>query len=127
MKEKEKITPEGIACSPFYSPAIRYGDILYVSGQVGEDATGYVPEGIEQQTELAILNAKKIIESTGGSLDHVLMCWCFLQKKEDCAGMNAAYSKFFGGEHNMAPARYTVEAPPVADKFLVEIAMVVGL
>lgn len=125
--EKELVTLPGREPSPCYSPAMRYGDTLYVSGQVGEDTSGRIPTDIEGQTELAIQNAKKLIEAAGSSLDKVLMCQCFLQKEADFGGMNAAYAKFFGGKHNIAPARFTVIAPPLDRKYLVEIAMIVGL
>lgn len=127
MSKKEKITLPGAESGLCYSPAIRYGETLYVAGQVGEDSQGHVPADIQGQTALAIQNAQRLIEAAGSSLDNVLMCRCFLQRKEDFAGMNEAYAKFFGGTHNTAPARYTVVAPPVDDKYLVEIAMIVGL
>lgn len=127
MEKKEKVTLPGTETGLCYSPAIRYGNTLYVAGQVGQDDQGRVPVGIEAQTELAIQQAKKLIEAAGGSLDNVLMCRCFLQKKEDFAGMNTAYSKFFGGKGSVAPARYTVVAPPVDEQYLVEIAMIAGL
>lgn len=127
MNKKEKITLPGAESGLCYSPAIRYGDTLYVSGQVGMDEAGHIPSDIQGQTTVAIENAKKLIEAAGGSLDNVLMCRCFLQKKEDFDGMNEAYAKFFGGAHNTAPARYTVVAPPVDEAYLVEIAMIAGL
>ena len=108
------------------SQAIRFGNVLFVSGQVGEDLEGNVPEGIEAQVELAITNAKHIIEAAGGTLDDALMCRCFLQKVENFDGMNTAYFKFFG-DQEAGPARYTVVAPPVEEKLLFEIAIFVGL
>ena len=127
MSKKEQILLPGEATPKFYSPAIRTEHTLYVSGQVGEDAQGNIPEGIEAQTALAIENAEKLIKAAGATLEDVLMCRCFLQRKEDFSGMNKAYSKYFGGEKNIAPARYTVMAPPVDEKYLVEIAMIVAL
>lgn len=125
--KKERITLPGSEPALCYSPAVRYGDVLYVAGQVGESPSGHVPKDIEGQTEIAIQNAERLIQAAGGSLDHVLMCQCFIRNEADFGGMNAAYAKFFGGEHKIAPARYTVIAPPLDQKFLVEIAMIVGL
>lgn len=127
MSKKEPVILPGDAVPALYSPAVRIEHTLYVSGQVGEDAEGCVPDGIEAQTALAIENAAKLIEAAGATLKDVLMCRCFLQKKEDFAGMNAAYSRYFGDEKNIAPAWYTVIAPPVDEKYLVEIAMIVAL
>lgn len=127
MMKKEKIeTPLVDIPRKGISQAVKFGNILFVSGQVGENLKGEVPEGIEEQTELAISNAQKIIEAAGATLDDVLMCRCFLQKLSDFDGMNRAYFKFFGGQE-VGPARYTVAAPPVAEELLVEIAMFVGL
>jgi len=125
--KKEKIeTPLVEIPSKGISQAIKFGNLLFVSGQVGENADGSVPEGIEAQTELAISNARHIIEAAGGTLEDVLMCRCFLQKLEDFDGMNKAYFKYFG-EQEAGPARYTVVAPPVSEELLIEIAMFVGL
>lgn len=125
--KKEKIeTPLVEVPRKGISQAVKFGNILFVSGQVGENLNGEVPEGVEAQTELAISNAQKIIEAAGGTLDDVLMCRCFLQKLSDFDGMNRAYFKFFG-DQEAGPARYTVVAPPVADELLIEIAMFVGL
>ena len=98
------------------------GNVLFVSGQVGEDIQGNIPKGIEAQVELAIENARRILRAAGSDLDKVLMCRCFLQKQEDFAGMNQVYFKYFG-DAKVGPARYTVVAPPVADCYLFEIAM----
>ena len=86
------------------SQAVRFGNVLFVSGQ------------------LAIENARRILRAAGSDLDKVLMCRCFLQKQEDFAGMNQVYFKYFG-DAKVGPARYTVVAPPVADCYLFEIAM----
>ena len=107
---------------PGFSQAVRFGNVLFVSGQVGEDIQGNIPKGIEAQVELAIENARRILRAAGSDLDKVLMCRCFLQKQEDFAGMNQVYFKYFG-DAKVGPARYTVVAPPVADCYLFEIAM----
>lgn len=125
--KKELISAPGVTASFCYSPAVRYGDLLFVSGQVGVDENGVVPEDVEAQTSLAIRNAEKLILAAGGTLDQVLMCQCFLQQENCFEGMNRAYSGFFGGSHNLAPARCTVIAPALDKKFLVEITMIVGL
>ncbi len=128
MSKKEAITLPGVSTGGLcYSPAIKYGDTIYVAGQVGMDVNGNIPESIQEQTALAIENAKKLIETAGSSLENVIMCQCFLQKQDDFSGMNEAYEKYFGGEHNVAPARVTVLAPALDKKYLIEIVMVAGV
>ena len=123
MEKITKIeTPEVAIPRKGISQAVRFGSTIFVSGQVGEDAQGNIPQGIEAQVELAIENARRILRAAGSDLDKVLMCRCFLQKQEDCTGMNQAYFKYFGNAE-VGPARYTVVAPPVADCYLFEIAM----
>ena len=45
------------------SQAVRFGNVLFVSGQVGEDIQGNIPKGIEAQVELAIENARRILRA----------------------------------------------------------------
>ena len=123
---KEQIMLPGETNDLPYSSAIRYENLLFVSGQVGENDDG-IPGDIKMQTELAIENAKKVIEAAGASINNVLMCRCFLRKADDFSGMNEIYEKYFGGNRNVAPARYTVLAPPVDERYLIEIAMIVGM
>ena len=125
--KKEKIETNLVAIPrKGISQAVKFGNLLFISGQVGRNSDGNVPEGIEAQVELAITNAKHIIEAAGATLDDVLMCRCFLQTMDDFQGMNKAYFKFFGAQETGA-ARYTVVAPPVSKELLFEIAMFVGL
>ena len=84
MNKKEVVTtPEASTYGLCYSPAVKYGDVIYVSGQVGADEKGNIPATIQEQTVLAIENAKKLIDAAGSSLENVIMCQCFLQKNED--------------------------------------------
>ena len=125
--KKEKIETNLVAIPrKGISQAVKFGNLLFISGQVGRNSDGNVPEGIEAQVELAITNAKHIIEAAGATLDDVLMCRCFLQTMDDFQGMNKAYFKFFGDQET-GPARYTVVAPPVSKELLFEITMFVGL
>ncbi len=103
------------------SQGIKAGNMIFVSGQVGETADGFVPEGIEAQTELAIKNCISVLEAAGASLNDVTMCRCFLKNEEDFDGMNKAYAKYFE-PIEPGPGRYTVLASPVCG-FLIEIAM----
>jgi len=127
MSKKEAVSVPNIKESLHYSAAIRHGDVLYVSGQVGFDENGNLPADIRGQTRVAILNAKKIAEAAGTSLDNTLMCQCFIHDQACFLGMNEVYAEFFGGEHNIAPARYTVVAPTLDDEVLFEIAMIIAL
>lgn len=123
MQPIEKIeTPAVSIPHAGISQAVRYGSFLFVSGQVGEDLTGNVPDGIEAQVDQAIRNASCILQAAGSDLSNVLMCRCFLRRQEDFEGMNRAYFRHFEN-CGIGPARYTIIAPLCGDQYLFEIAM----
>lgn len=91
-----------------YSPAVAYGQLVFVSGQAAKDpATGQlVGNDIESQTEQVLNNIAVLLEAAGSSLDHVLRCGVFLIDITEFARMNAVYSRMFGSNR---PARTTVQ------------------
>jgi len=104
----ERIYPEG-APAPRgpYSPAVRAGDFIYVSGQGPVDpATNEMSLGdIDHETRLTLDNIKRILEAAGASLDDVIRCGVFLRYASDFKPMNAIYEEYFG---TALPARTTV-------------------
>ena len=68
-----------------YSQAVRYDNLLFVSGQIPLDPkSGEIVEGnIEVQTRKVLDNLKAILEAGGMELQHVLKCTCFLKNMED--------------------------------------------
>ena len=117
----ERIIPAGGA-SPrgHYTPALRAGDFVYVSGQGPIDpATDKLASGdVEFQTRLTLSNVKRILEAAGVSVTDVVKCSVFLRDIADFSKMNRAYAEFFG-DHK--PARTTVEARFHQAEMLVEI------
>jgi len=117
----ERLRPEGVP-SPRgpYSPAVRAGDFIYVSGQGPVDpATDKLSFGdIRYETRLTLGNVRRILEGCGASLADVVKCNVYLADAREFAAMNEVYSEFFG-EHK--PARSTVEAQMVAPPMRIEI------
>jgi enamine deaminase RidA (YjgF/YER057c/UK114 family) len=72
------LQPEGMKKAPF-SEAVRVGNMLYLSGQIGIDASGKpVPGGIAAETRQAMENIKATLERYGSSLDQssrLPLCW----------------------------------------------------
>lgn len=105
----ERIFPEGVATprGP-YSPVVRAGDFLFVSGQVPVDpVTNEMSYGdIQHETRVTIENIARLLAATGASLADVVKCSVFLKDGNDFAAMNAVYEEFFGAAK---PARTTVE------------------
>ncbi len=117
----ERITPPGVPVprGP-YSPAVRAGDFIYVSGQGPIDpATQRFSFGdIRHETRLVLSNIRKILEGCGSSMADVVKCSVFLSDANDFAAMNEVYGEFFGEQK---PARTTVEAKFVLPEMKVEI------
>ncbi len=104
----ERISPPGVpAPRGPYSPAVRAGDFIFVSGQVPVDpATQKMISGdIATETRQVLNNIKGVLEGCGASLADVVRCGVFLADGQDFAAMNEVYSEFFGTDK---PARTTV-------------------
>ena len=90
-----------------YSQAIRVGNTVYVSGEVGADATGtIVGPSIEQQTDQALENIDNILRAAGARLDDVVATTVYLVNVSDFAKMNARYALAFP---SAPPARATIQ------------------
>lgn len=122
-------TVEAPAAIGPYSQAVRVGDTLYTSGQVGLDpATGaLVPGGIEAQTTRVLENLKAVLAEAGLDASHVVKTTVFLKDMNDFAAMNAIYAKYLAPEGIAAPARSTVEVARLPKDALVEIELVAKL
>jgi 2-iminobutanoate/2-iminopropanoate deaminase len=85
----------GESALPF-SEAVRVGDMLYLSGQLGTDSTGkLVPGGIGPETRQALTNVASILQRHGSSLDQVVKCTVMLADIGEWAAMNEVYLTFF--------------------------------
>jgi 2-iminobutanoate/2-iminopropanoate deaminase len=106
-----------------YSQAIRIGDLLYTSGQVGLDPqTGeMVPGGIAAQTTRVLENLKAVLAAAGLGLENVIKTTVFLESMSDFAAMNAIYAEYLAPEDVVAPARSTVAVAGLPKGALVEI------
>jgi len=91
-----------------YSPAMVFGDLVFVSGQAGRNpATGRLAgPDVETQTEQVLRNIATILEAAGSILQHVLRCGVFLVDMKEFPRMNDVYARTFGSHR---PARTTVE------------------
>lgn len=107
---------------PLLSPATRFGDLVFVSGQVGPnpDTRQYEPD-IKVQTRRILEQIKTILEATGTSMDQVLSNSCYLTRTEDFAAFNEVYQEYFPAD---PPARTTVGVSLMAPGALVEITAV---
>jgi 2-iminobutanoate/2-iminopropanoate deaminase len=122
--QKTTIHAEGApaAVGP-YVHAVRIGELLYTSGQVGLDpATGRLaPGGIEAETRRALENLAAILRAAGTSFDRVVKATVFLTDMDEFAAMNAIYASYFG---EARPARTTVAVSRLPVGARVEIDLV---
>lgn len=104
----ERLSPPGVPVprGP-YSPAVKAGGFIYVSGQVAIDtSTNQVSPGdVRHETRLILHNTRNILEGAGASLAQVIKCNVYLANGADFAAMNEVYAEFFGENK---PARSTV-------------------
>jgi reactive intermediate/imine deaminase len=90
--------------SPTLTPAIRVGNMVYGSGQLGMSRQN--PDTtIQGQTRLALENIKRVFEQAGTTMANAVKCTVFLTDVKDFAGMNEVYRTFWP---SAPPARSTV-------------------
>jgi 2-iminobutanoate/2-iminopropanoate deaminase len=79
-----------------FSAAVRVGNVLYVSGQMGTDESlKIVSGGIEAETRQTLANMKAILERHGSSLDRVVKCQVMMADMSEWPAMNAVYVQHF--------------------------------
>ena len=120
MAEKEIIvTKNAPAAFGPYSQAVKTGNLIIASGQMGMDTSGKMVEtGIEDETKQALENLKAILEAAGSSLSEVIKTTVFITDMNNFAKMNGIYSQYFTESF---PARSTVGVSTLAKGAKVEI------
>ena len=103
-----------------YSQAIRFGDLVFVSGQLAIDPTTneLVEGGISEQTEQVLANVRAILEEAGSSLENVVKATIFLVDLDDFGAMNEVYARHMG---DPPPARATIEVAGLPTGARIEI------
>lgn len=93
-----------------YSPGVLAGQTLYIAGQIDKDpVTGAQPQGIAEQTRLAMKNVGDVLRAAGMDYGNVVTCHVQLADMGKYKEMNEVYGSFFGPDHY--PARTTLEFP----------------
>ena len=115
--------PAAVGC---YSQAIRVGDLLFTSGQVGfVPETGLLVEGgVSAQAKQALENIQTIIEAAGASMDDVVKTTVFLTDIGDFGAVNEGYGQFFQAA---PPARSCFAVAALPKCAMVEIEAIVDM
>lgn len=88
-----------------YTPAVRAGDFIFVSGQLGMADGALVEGGVAGQTAQSVVNLAARLEELGAALTDVVKTTCFLVDMDTFATFNEAYVAGFGSHR---PARSTI-------------------
>lgn len=109
-----------------YSQAIRLGNLVFTSGQVGIDpATGELAGWqLRDQTHQVFRNLQAVLTAAGLTLQHVVKTTVFLAHMSDFPEMNGIYAEYFG-DHR--PARSTVEVARLPKDALIEIEVIASV
>ena len=123
MPRKETITVTPAAPNPNLSPATRFGNLVFVSGQTGRHpVTGEIGKDIREQTRNILERIKVILAAAGTSLDNVLSALTHLTRREDLAVYNEEYAKYF---LTNKPVRIIVTVAALnAPELLIEITVI---
>jgi len=121
--ERQFIYPDEFAPGKAYTPGILVGDYLYISGQIDKDPkTGEQPEGIADQTRMAMDNMGHVLRAAGMDFGNVVTCHVQLADMDNYKDMNEVYGSYFGPDH--FPARTTLEFPGLPGNANLEVTCI---
>ena len=122
MPKKEVVQLEVAASNPNLSPATRFGNMVFVSGQTGRDpVTGEPGKDIREQTRNVLERIKIVLHAAGTSLDNVLSATTYLTDRNNLSAYNEEYATYFP---NNRPARTTVTVAALnSPELLIEITV----
>jgi reactive intermediate/imine deaminase len=106
--DPEFIQPDGPPANPF-SPAVRVGNLIFVSGTLGTLPDGkLVPGGIQAETKQLLENIKGTLGAAGVGMDRIARCTVYMADLAEWPAMNEVYRTYF--TNGKYPARAAVQA-----------------
>jgi len=122
MPKKEIVQVSPAAPNPSLSPATKFGNLVFVSGQTGRHpVTGEVGKDIREQTRNVLERIKQILTAAGTSMDNVLTATTYVIRRDDVPAYNEEYAKYFPTNK---PARTTVTVASLnSPDLLIEITV----
>lgn len=106
-----------------YSPAVKLGDFVFLSGQLGMDADGnLVSDDVIEQSKQAMDNIGYLLEEMGLAYRHIAKTTVFVSDLNDFSKVNEVYGSYFDGVY---PARSCVEVARLPKDAKVEIECIV--
>lgn len=107
-----------------YSQALKFGNLVFCSGQIGLDpqTNGLVYGGVLEETKQALKNLREVLIASGSNLEKVLQTTIYIKDISKFAQVNEIYGKFFTKEP--LPARATVEVSKLPRGASIEISCI---
>ncbi|MEO0069220.1 MAG: RidA family protein [candidate division WOR-3 bacterium] len=102
-----------------YSQAVKVGNLIFTSGQIGIDPkTNELVEGLEEQTKQTFMNLSAVLAAAGSGLERVVKTTIFITDMDNFSLVNSIYAQFF---REPFPARSTVEVSRLPKGALIEV------
>jgi 2-iminobutanoate/2-iminopropanoate deaminase len=119
-QDRDVVRPNGVTMPGPFTPAIRSGNLVFASGQLGIPlgGTALVPGGVRSETRQALENLDRIFQGAGTSLARAVKCTVFMADIAEWDAMNEVYQTFFTAD---PPARSTIAAAGLVRNGRVEI------
>ncbi|HSR68744.1 MAG TPA: RidA family protein [Acidobacteriota bacterium] len=118
---RQVVAPQGADLSRPYSPAIRYGDFVYLSGSVGNEPGGPLKEGFEAQAHQVFENLGAALKAAGLDFSRVVQLEAFLADARHFQDFNEVYLEYFS---DAKPVRATVAADLPLTGALLEVSVI---
>ncbi len=119
MSKNAISSPDAPAALGPYSQAVRAGNTVYLSGQLGLDPTsGNLVDGVEAQTHQVFHNLRAVAMAAGGTLNDIVKLSILMQDLADFAKVNAIMAEYFQEPY---PARATYQVAGLPKAGLIEI------
>lgn len=106
-----------------YSPAIIYGDLIYMSGQIGLDKNSILLNTIEGQLSQIFENIDNLLIQAHSDKSKIIKCEIYLKDINQFNIANEIYSKYFEDVY-VLPVRTTVEVSNLPKNALIEISII---
>ena len=109
-----------------YSPAIRVGSFLFISGQIALDleTNEYIPRPVEEETQMVMQSIARLLSAAGMDWNHVVKASIFMKDMADYGKINAVYGEYVG---DIAPAREAVQVAQLPRDCKVEISVIASI
>lgn len=126
MKKEIIFTAQAGAPIGPYSQAVKFGDLVFVSGQIpaNPETGALATASIEEATHQVMKNIRTILQAAGTDLKKVIKTTIFLTNLDDFARVNTVYGSYFSDNF---PARETVQVSRLPKEVPVEISVIAHL